>query len=223
MLGWLAAELTVGVVFLSICRVRRRVYYYRVVALFLIGDLFRTLGGHWGGLSPGEFGLAYPGTLPQWLGIASLLAYGSFALVPMAVLLFSDKQSAKAAGVLVLADGIIHFLLPVQPPWMTGHAQRWVAQQSFVHVVKQDPNPLAAFPSLHVALPASQRWYPLAIVISVAVVLLGEHWVIDVVAGWGMAFASRAAVARWWPESRPAPREAAAAAAVDVAAERAAA
>jgi membrane-associated phospholipid phosphatase len=223
MLAWLAGEFAVGVIFVSICRVRHRMSYCWVVALFLIGDLFRTLGGHWGGVSPGGLGLAYSGSLPQWLGIASLLAYGSFALVPFAVLLFSDKQSAKAAGVLVLADGIIHFLLPVQPPWMTGHAQRWVAQQSFIHLVKQDPNPLAAFPSLHVALPASQRWYPLAIAISVAVVLLGEHWVIDVVAGWGMAFASRAAVARWWPESRPAPRLAEAPSEVEVAAGRVAA
>jgi hypothetical protein len=35
-----------------------------------------------------------------------------------------------------------------------------------------------------VALPASQGWYKYSALIGVAVVVLGEHWAIDVVAGW---------------------------------------
>jgi membrane-associated phospholipid phosphatase len=88
---------------------------------------------------------------------------------------------------------------------MTGAATRWGTSHALIgSTLSHDVNPLAAFPSLHVALPASQKgpfriW---AVGISVAVVMLGEHWVIDVAAGWALALASRWAVQRWWTEAQ---------------------
>jgi hypothetical protein len=201
---WALGMLGVGAVLLAICRVRHRMDYWPVVVLFLAGDGLRSLGGKWGGLSPGVLGGAYPSTLPSWLALPLFAVYASFALMPFAILLFSDRKSAKAAGVLVFVDGFMHLLLPVQPPWMVGASTRWAAHQEyFKFALDKDTNPLAAFPSLHAGLPVSQRWWPWALAISVAVVLLGEHWLIDVFAGWALALACRAAVARWWPDEIP--------------------
>ena len=182
--------------------------YWPVVVLFLAGDGLRSLGGKWGGVSPGLLGGAFPSVLPSWLALPLFAVYGSFALLPFAILMFSDRSSAKAAGLVVLADGLLHLVLPVKPPWMVGASTRWAAQQHyFKFALDKDSNPMAAFPSLHVALPASQRWWSLAAAIAAAVVLLGEHWVIDAAAGWALAIACRRAVARYWPETatEPAP------------------
>jgi hypothetical protein len=198
---WALGALGIGAFFLAICRVRHRMDYWPIVVLFIAGDLLRSLGGRWAGLSPGVVGGAYRGDLPPVIGLALFAVYASFMIMPVVILLFSDRQSAKAAGVLVLLDGFIHLLLPVQPPWMTGASSRWAAEQHyFKFALDKDSNPLAAFPSLHAALPASQKWWLWTCAISIAVVLLGEHWVVDVVAGLALSLACRRLVARYWPE-----------------------
>ncbi len=203
--AWIMVESLVGIGFMGVCLIRRRLSYWPVVLALLLGDLFRALAGGAGGWSPGVWGIAFGGSLPFVPGIVLFVFYASFALVPLAVLVFSDRQSAKAAAVTALVDGIIHLALPVKPPWMVGASTRWAAGQPFLSsTVAQDVNPVAAFPSLHVALPASQKWNWWAIAISLAVVLLGEHWLVDVLGGWALGLGSRAFVRRFWPEAAPA-------------------
>ncbi len=105
---------------------------------------------------------------------------------------------------LVISADIIYAIVPSRPPWMSGELVRIVAVQSQdgVHL---DRNPLAAFPSLHVAVPlAFALWFRgleeasplrrLAPALTVwsfgmafSVVYTGEHYVADVVAGYAWA------------------------------------
>jgi hypothetical protein len=94
----------------------------------------------------------------------------------------------------------------------------WVYQQF-------SPNEVAAIPSLHAALPVVvlltvwrvfPRWTPLAmlylLVMNIALVYLGEHYVLDELVGAGVALVSflavwpaGAALSRWWSRVGPQP------------------
>jgi membrane-associated phospholipid phosphatase len=96
-----------------------------------------------------------------------------------------------------------HLLLPTEPPWMAlgGVERTTVAGAAFVRI---DTNQVAAFPSLHVAMPVmfalvsrslgmpklSLLFAVFAALIGFSVVYLGEHYVIDVAAGVAHAWLS---------------------------------
>jgi membrane-associated phospholipid phosphatase len=108
--------------------------------------------------------------------------------------LFGSLVTARI-GVLYL--GLIGFLLlPTAPPWMESDVTRLLDLQAG-SVLDVDTNPLAAMPSLHVALPAAVALWARAIgwrgwawvygvqsvLTAFGVVYLGEHYLLDVVAG----------------------------------------
>ena len=95
-------------------------------------------------------------------------------------------------------------VLPVIPPWMDDAGlQRILLERGWIEYAGLDSNPVAAFPSLHATIPLAvglflwfhvpgARWAAaasgvMALLTGAAVVYLGEHWVVDVVAGWVLA------------------------------------
>jgi len=116
---------------------------------------------------------------------------------------------------MALATFVVFLLLPAAPPW---YAENLGVVSGFRKLIDTtlpsavspyyhslNPNPVAAFPSLHAAFPflsflALRDVYPRAswialawcIVVWVSVVYLGEHYVLDVVAGIALAAGS------WW-------------------------
>ncbi len=112
-------------------------------------------------------------------------------------------RSLATVRLLVLYVGLIgFFLFPTEPPWMATDVARLLDVKAG-EVIATDTNPLAAFPSLHVALPAAiamwlfrvrmNRWAAIFTVYvaltAFDVVYLGEHYVVDVVAGLLLAYA----------------------------------
>jgi len=122
----------------------------------------------------------------------------------------------------VIAGGVVGCaLVPTVPPWMA--ANDFLLLPPIVQIVRTfynlhlpvlvavfDVNPIAAMPSLHAALPAMCALLALryfgrrgllvvgyALVVCVAVVYLGEHFLVDVVAGWVLAVVVYGAVAYW--------------------------
>lgn len=145
-----------------------------------------------------------------WLDAAGFAMHLSWFFLPFAfslVVAFTERRKMLEFYCWVLAASylstIFYLLLPVRPPWMEEGITRVLAERSFIRYTEVDDNPFAAFPSLHAAIPLvialffllrSERKralaWPIALhgmLISAAVVYLGEHWVLDVVAGWVLA------------------------------------
>ncbi|HML97936.1 MAG TPA: phosphatase PAP2 family protein [Tepidiformaceae bacterium] len=145
-----------------------------------------------------------------WLDAFGLAMHLSWFFLPFVfslVVAFTERKKMLEFYCWVLAASylstIFYLLMPVRPPWMEEGITRVLAERSFIEYTQADDNPFAAFPSLHAAIPmviAMFFWLrsergtalalPLAIhglLISAAVVYLGEHWVLDVLAGWAMA------------------------------------
>lgn len=142
-----------------------------------------------------------------WLDHVAVYVHISWFFVPAAVTLLvlfkwrSEFVSYAAwyLGVMYLAVAIFA-LMPVQPPWLADpHVVRIMALHwSEVHV---DDNALAAFPSLHVALPLTLALWSFTrghhalgsglalygLAVAFAVVYLGEHYVIDVLGACAVA------------------------------------
>lgn len=120
-----------------------------------------------------------------------------------------------AATAVTFAAGVIGFLLlPTAPPWMAAPAE--VTRVTHHLLVGSgivapgagpgfafEPNPLAAMPSIHVAATvlvylaarstgrlAGMAGALYALLMTVAVVYLGEHYVLDALTGWVVALAS---------------------------------
>jgi hypothetical protein len=117
------------------------------------------------------------------------------------------------------AGFVIFLLIPTAPPWW---AQDHGVLSGFHHVIgttlpsavspyytSLNPNPVAAFPSLHAAYPllgflALRRAYPRAawlafgwcLVVWFCVVYLGEHYVVDVLGGIALVAATELVMAR---------------------------
>jgi hypothetical protein len=95
----------------------------------------------------------------------------------------------------------LFLILPMQPPWMADQSVTRILTLRWGSEVHIDNNPMAALPSLHVALPltlglwaAHKNHILLAAsalmftaLTAVNVVFLGEHYVIDVLAAIGLA------------------------------------
>jgi membrane-associated phospholipid phosphatase len=123
------------------------------------------------------------------------------------------------AMTLLLTVGLfIYFLIPANPPWLSGEQFNSPAAPTVLRVMERvgeqlggglyqasyrvigESNPIAAMPSIHMAItfllvfPArhfGRRWRLLALVyaglMGLALVYLGEHYVVDVVAGMAVA------------------------------------
>ena len=116
------------------------------------------------------------------------------------------KRYMTGLVVLSYAGFLLFVLFPVAPPWwatyygyLSGDEAVPLISRVPVDVMISSPNPVAAMPSLHAAYSMyvavsvvlvwgrAKRWvflYPLAV--AFAVVYLGHHYVVDVLAGWGM-------------------------------------
>lgn len=146
-----------------------------------------------------------------WLDYAAFVAHGFWFGVPFAfglVLTIYQRQRILEFTVWMTAltyiAAIFFLLLPVRPPWMEPGIERVLMVRNYGDYVDIDNNPAAAFPSLHAALPAMVAmfffircdpklrfygWLAVAftLTVSASIVYMGEHWVIDVVAGYGVA------------------------------------
>lgn len=116
------------------------------------------------------------------------------------------KRYMTGLVVLSYAGFLLFVLFPVAPPWwatyygyLSGDEAVPLISRVPVDVMISSPNPVAAMPSLHAAYSMyvavsviyawgwKKKWillYPFAV--AFAVVFLGHHYVVDVLAGWGM-------------------------------------
>ncbi|MEP6871681.1 MAG: phosphatase PAP2 family protein [Anaerolineaceae bacterium] len=145
-----------------------------------------------------------------WLDFAGFLLHASWFFLPFAVggliTIFERRRLLEFLAWLAVAayiSDIGYLFFPVRPPWMEPDFVRVLVVRAFVNYTGVDDNPVAAFPSLHAAIPLAMalflwlrcaRLRPLAwpvfafcAAISFAVVYLGEHWFLDVAAGWALA------------------------------------
>jgi hypothetical protein len=106
---------------------------------------------------------------------------------------------------------VAFFLLPTEPPWMALHVHRVLAMGHDAPV-NADWNTVAAFPSLHVAVPAVQAFWlrsrgmgrlaaafgVYTILTALMAVYTGEHYVTDALAGAALAYGMvRLSSVRW--------------------------
>jgi len=204
-------------------------------------------GVHWGNLRP-ELALFrghLPGIALQQLaaaahvsGLADRLAAGVDLLhfpatLTLALLIWLSSRGqflrySAAFFATAVAALVVFVLLPTAPPWYAAdhgliHGLRHVMIQVMpvrwsAYYGSLDPNPVAADPSLHSALPflgflalralrPRLGWLALAwcALVWLSVVYLGEHYVLDVVTGVGLAFLAWGAVSLL---ARPVPMEA---------------
>ncbi len=133
--------------------------------------------------------------------------YGSWFLLPvgMAALVLCTRRQQIWSYVfwytLTIYLAVAVFLaVPVEPPWM---AEPGVARILSFHYssVRFDPDPIAAMPSLHIALPLGLAGWArshqrrvlatalvaYAMLLSFAVLFLGEHYVIDILGAAALA------------------------------------
>jgi membrane-associated phospholipid phosphatase len=153
------------------------------------------------------------GTLGRVLAYAATVVYFCHFVFPLAVgmvLWLVDRvqfvRFTTALMGMALVAFVIFLLVPTAPPW---YAQRHGVISGFTKIIgttlpssvspyynSLNPNPVAAFPSLHAAFPflgflALWRVYPRASWLALAwclavwfsVVFLGEHYVVDVIGG----------------------------------------
>jgi hypothetical protein len=145
---------------------------------------------------------------------AAVYIYASwFALPLVATMPLIGKRNGDAWRLIALImvvyyAGMPFFALyPLSPPWMGDDVVR-VFYLVHPEVAGKDPNPYAAMPSLHVALPGVvSLWYgwrsgygkamlAYTCLIALTVVYSGDHYVADIVAGLLLACVAYAAISR---------------------------
>lgn len=165
------------------------------------------------------------GSLGRVLAYAATVVYFCHFVIPMLtglVLWLADRSAFRRYALSVLgmsfAAFIVFLLVPTAPPW---YAEQQGVLQGVTKLISTtlgssvspyynslNPDPVAAFPSLHAAYPllaffALRQVFPRAawlmlawsVLVWISVVFLGEHYVVDVVGGIALA-ASSAWVAR---------------------------
>lgn len=138
------------------------------------------------------------------------------------------RTYAVAMTTLLFVGLLIQLLVPTLPPWMAATdygllppISRLISSVYNVHLPSLaamfDINPIAAMPSLHAAMPALcalVAWHYFgwraglvvgiyALGVWTGVVYLGEHYLVDVVAGLLLALVVYAGVRRWGAPARP--------------------
>jgi len=155
-------------------------------------------------------------TLQHWLWNGSKLVEWAVVVVhaswffapPLMGLLVTVRRPGRVGSYMrwwIAAELLavpLFILLPTRPPWMAnGEVVRIIAIRFGGQI--HDSNPLAAMPSLHVALPlvlacwfARERWlrpavamFAYAALIGFEVVFSGEHYVLDVIGAAAFALA----------------------------------
>jgi Flp pilus assembly protein TadG len=138
---------------------------------------------------------------PTGLEWVAVVIHASWFFVPVLAAVFVSWRRPDRIGSLfrwwiaLQALGLVLFaLIPTEPPWMVNsEVTRVVAIRFGGHI--DDPNQLAAMPSLHVAFPLMisvwffrERWKAPAFVmlaysasIAFEVIFSGEHYVVDVI------------------------------------------
>lgn len=147
------------------------------------------------------------GPLDDVLTAFYVLAYWPFLLVAIALTALRDRPSSRLLRNALLVSGAIGLvailLVPVAPPRLLPGFEDTVAGAGRLRAVAHPSslfNPHAALPSFHVAWTvlaalALRRAWPTAgsaalvvpVLMAVAVVTTGNHWVLDVVAGLAVA------------------------------------
>jgi membrane-associated phospholipid phosphatase len=147
--------------------------------------------------------------------LAATTVYITWFLVPITtaigVLMFRPRDYWRfIAFLLLLYYAVMPFfvLYPLEAPWAQDPTIHRFVAEMFPEAAAQDPNPYAAMPSLHVALPAAAAlWYGLrtfwgrlvlaySALIGLVVVYGGDHYAADVAAGYAIAFATYASARR---------------------------
>lgn len=150
-----------------------------------------------------------PGALVRLLVVAHASHFVAFLLFGLGLWLARREAFGRfaAALLLVMSLGIVgHLAVPTVPPWMAADLGaippvHRVADDVYGKAVPGlrrafDTNPIAAMPSLHAAFPGlvalvglhhlGARAWPLVVylgLVSLAAVVLGEHYFLDIVAG----------------------------------------
>jgi membrane-associated phospholipid phosphatase len=143
------------------------------------------------------------GTFDQfWLFFYGLwLPSGFFGAVWFALRRWDHFGRFSIAWFVLFYGALIPFLLvPTEPPWLLGDVERVFALAT--ELPRIDTNQVAAMPSLHVAMPAmiafrarasgmrwmAAIWGAFAALTAFAVIYLGEHFILDTVAGFAFAW-----------------------------------
>lgn len=144
-----------------------------------------------------------------WLDALAFISYTFWFVCPVVMCMALVRKAPThllryftwMAVVTVVAD-VCFFVLPVSPPWMEEGVSRVLLDRSFTEYIGKDNNEVASFPSLHAGLPmliglffltvpGGRRlaWFCMgyAVTVGASVAYLGEHWVIDVLAGYAVA------------------------------------
>jgi membrane-associated phospholipid phosphatase len=159
------------------------------------------------GMTPGQrlqswFFAGHPTKFDSfWLGI-----YDAWFIVPTVLTLYIVifrwdliRPYATARILLYFLPIIIYLLMPTEPPWMAIHAVR--IQALTTAGFPADSNPVAAFPSMHVLTPLTialwlswkrldaMAWlfWVFTALTMFAVLYLGEHYLVDVLASVALA------------------------------------
>jgi hypothetical protein len=149
-----------------------------------------------------------------WAGHSDAIAWSFLALhiswfvVPALLtvyIVFARRELAWSYAIArtgILYVSLVFFLLlPTEPPWMALHVHR-VLEVAGKAPVNADWNTVAAFPSLHVAVPAVQALWlrrqgmrklaatfaVYALLTALMAVYTGEHYVTDAIAGVALAY-----------------------------------
>jgi hypothetical protein len=201
---WLVGTVVTGGVLMWVAyRVRGESRWLLVVGL-VVGSSVRALSsGSSPAFVPGPWALAVSPVMPAGALWALSLAYASFWLVPLVVVRTAGSRAAAAVVVAYVVASSMQVLVPTAPPWWSGETERVMAGLPVLSgVMARDVSPFAALPSTHVAVPVavafagrSWRWGAYALLTSVVVVLVGEHWALDVGAGWALGIGAAAVVA----------------------------
>lgn len=167
-----------------------------------------------------------------WYDYATTFVHWSYFFVPhlVAFLIWRRDpwiyQRYLLTTILTLGLGlVIYFMAPAAPPWLTADA---APQQDIYRVMANvgqslnsslydrtysvigDSNPVAAMPSLHMAITfilvffgfVYSRWLGIAaflysVAMAFALIYTGEHYLIDVLVGCGIASYAYAFASRW--------------------------
>lgn len=177
---------------------------FAIGAAMTVPDVLRGIAPRLGSIPPAYLSeTTFPlvdGPLWAW---ALFAVYASWYGVPFVAAAAGRWAPLAWASVgLTMAIGFtLTGLLPLSPPWMeTGRLFGSLPVVS--GLLASDPYPHAAFPSMHVALPASIAvasagrargwWFAYTALLGVVVVLSREHWMVDVIAALALAV-----VVRW--------------------------